>query len=326
MTLGANTKKFFDALRKENECNPAKPMQSLSPETVNKDTVQLLCETMSPLPHGVSEADFKHTSVQCQHEAVPLLVYTPKNYDEKQHATIIFFYGGGFVCDLLRAHYAGIATLANMTNCQVIAIDYPLAPKVTAETMPALAYYAVLSLYEQADHFRINSSNLILSGFSAGGNLASVVAYKNIVLGSSQLPIKQLLLFNPWLDLSLETHRNTIFHKEQSFDEMLTTEMLVYFSQHYLAEVNPKDPTVSPLYIEKEVLKKFPPVTCISAEYDRLRGDTEALIKRLDEAGVSVTQKLCEGQAHGFFIARAALDDGIDPAVAAAEILNSQVK
>ena len=323
MTLGPNTKKFFDALRKENECNPAKRIQDLSPDTVNEETVKLLSETMSPLSHGVSEADFKQSSVQCQHKAVPLRLYTPKNYNEKQHATIIFFYGGGFVCDLLRSHYAGIATLAEMTNSQVIAIDYPLAPNATAETTPELAYHAVLSLYEQADHFRINSSKLILSGFSSGGNLASVVAYKNIVLGSSKLPIKQLLLFNPWLDISLETHKNTDFHKEQSCDELLTTEMLVCFSKHYLGEVNPKDPTVSPLYIEKDVLKQFPPIMFISAEYDRLRGDTEALIQRLHEVGVPVTQKLCEGQTHSFFIARAVLNDGIDPAVAAAEMLNS---
>jgi acetyl esterase len=78
----------------------------------------------------------------------------------------------------------------------------------------------------------------------------------------------------------------------------LTKDSMVWFVGHYLGEVDPKDPTVSPLYADS--LAGLPPALVITAEFDPLRDEGEAYGRALEAAGVPVTISRYDGMIHGF--------------------------
>lgn len=321
MALGQNTKHFFETIREEKRRHLPVSMDEFSAQDISDAAKADFGKLTADLPDGVAEQDFIVASIACNDQELPIVTYTPEGYVQAEHSTVIFFYGGGFVCDLLRAHYAGIAVLAKAACCKVIAIDYPRAPDNTAKEITETVYAGVLALFSAAKMHNINPQKIHLVGFSAGGNLATVVTHKNNQAGSNKVPIQQLILLNPWLDVSLATHRNNAFVVQQAVDEMLTTQLLNAFSKYYAGNINPKTPYISPLYLQDDDLTQFPPTTLISAEYDALRGDAVAFLTRLQRANVPSTEVVCEGQTHSFFNARGVLNDGVDPAVIVADIV-----
>ena len=83
---------------------------------------------------------------------------------------------------------------------------------------------------------------------------------------------------------------------------------MAWFVGHYLGELDPKDPSVSPLYVDR--CEGLPPALVITAEFDPLRDEGEAYAQRLAEAGVAVRAQRFDGQIHGFFGMTAVLEDG----------------
>ena len=55
------------------------------------------------------------------------------------------------------------------------------------------------------------------------------------------------------------------------------------------------------------------PATIILGEYEWLRSQGEAYVEKLQQENVPVTKIIIEGQIHNHIMARAVLDEGIDP-------------
>jgi acetyl esterase len=76
--------------------------------------------------------------------------------------------------------------------------------------------------------------------------------------------------------------------------------MMRWFWDHYLADPSQgDDPLASPLRAPD--LSGLPPAYIITAEFDPLRDEGEALVARLRDAGVSVTHERYDGHIHGFW-------------------------
>jgi acetyl esterase len=67
----------------------------------------------------------------------------------------------------------------------------------------------------------------------------------------------------------------------------------------YLREKDPRDQEASPLW--RDDFNGLPPVHIITAEYDPLRDEGEALYERLIRQGVTCTCQRYHGVIHGFF-------------------------
>lgn len=335
MTLGKNTAAFLADLAKQLSAMP--PIETIPIDQLRADNREAFEVFAGELPTGVQDKDFKKFNINISstgaststkkdalESKISIISYTPKDYNSEQDPTLIFLYGSGFVIDIIKAHYPSIATMANMARCKVLAIDYPLAPECNALQLPSLIYKTVCYLLTPlvAREHEINLNNLFLMGYSSGGNLAAGMIYRSI-LESNLLPIKSLILLNPWLDLSFEIHKNNPYILDQERDSMLTTEVLEYLASLYLAGtgVSPESPMVSPIFIEAAYLRRFPETHILSAQYDRLRGDAATFKNNLESAGVKVSEKIFLGQIHNCFVARGVFNDGENPAEYVAAIV-----
>ncbi|KAF4552229.1 Alpha/beta hydrolase fold-containing protein 2 [Elsinoe fawcettii] len=115
--------------------------------------------------------------------AFSVSIYTPPGYDicrgssfkqngrPHRYPCIINFHGGGFTLGSSTDDARFMRHAINTLACVVISVDYRLAPEYPFPTAVDDGADAVLWAAEHADELGIDTSSLILSGFSSGGNL-----------------------------------------------------------------------------------------------------------------------------------------------------------
>jgi acetyl esterase len=99
----------------------------------------------------------------------------------------------------------------------------------------------------------------------------------------------------------------TASYEENKQGYLLSREMMRWFWNHYL--VRPEDgtnPYASPLRAAS--FAGLPPAHVITAGFDPLRDEGEALAARLAQAGVPTTQVRYDDMFHGFFSMGAMID------------------
>ncbi|MBX7197309.1 MAG: alpha/beta hydrolase [Sandaracinaceae bacterium] len=205
----------------------------------------------------------------------------------------VYFHGGGFVLGSPRSHEGLVRALAAQTGAVFVSVDYRLAPehKLPAAHDDALA--AFLWTREHAAELGIDPDRIVLSGDSAGGNLTLATAVSARDRG---LPApKGLVPIYPATDLS----RGFPSHRELGQRYFLTTEMLDWFLERFLVSPSQmRDPSVSPLFVTD--LSRLPPTHLVTAGFDPLRDEGEAMVTRLRESGVRCTHRSEDGLIHGF--------------------------
>ncbi len=235
---------------------------------------------------------------------IPIRVYTPYAAVGQAHGVLLWFHGGGWVIGDLDTADATCRALANRAGCVVVSVDYRLAPEHQApaaldDCMTALAWTV-----ENFELLGVDASKVAVGGDSAGGNLAALVCQR--VRAEFGPDIDFQLLVYPAADLTL-SHPSIEENAEGFF---LTKAAIEWFVAHYLADADPKDPRVSPLYAD--VVAGLPPALVITAELDPLRDEGEAYAARLHEAGVPTQLIRYGGQIHGFMSMPGMLDDAKD--------------
>lgn len=128
----------------------------------------------------------KFDNVNCE-EIIPF----NKNNDD----IILFIHGGGFVTGSAKLSRNFCAYLAENLKSRVISVDYTLAPDAMAPKQAdqvLRVYMRLINLYP--------NNNIIISGVSAGGNLALVTTLRAIK--SNLKKPKCLILYSPLLDIT----------------------------------------------------------------------------------------------------------------------------
>lgn len=205
----------------------------------------------------------------------------------------IYFHGGGFVLGSPRSHEGVVRTLAEQTGAVFVSVDYRLAPehKLPAAHDDALAAYAWTRA--NAADLRIDPDRIVLSGDSAGGNLALATAISARDAGMA-LP-RGLVPIYPATDMT----RSFPSHRELGKNYFLTTEVLDWFIERFLqSPAQMRDPRVSPLFVTD--LSRLPSTHIVTAGFDPLRDEGEAIATRLRESGVACTHHSEDGLVHGF--------------------------
>ncbi|CAF1099753.1 unnamed protein product [Rotaria sordida] len=116
-------------------------------------------------------------------EDVPVRIYSPLNLNDdktKHLPAIIFFHGGAFYMGSIETHHPITLRLALQTGFIVISVEYRLAPE---HPFPAglndcfkVTQYVLDS--NNAKKLHIDSKRVAISGDSAGGNFAAVIAMR----------------------------------------------------------------------------------------------------------------------------------------------------
>lgn len=205
----------------------------------------------------------------------------------------LYFHGGGFVVGSPRSHDALVRSLARDTGAIVVSVDYRLAPehKLPAAHDDALAAYRWT--LEHARELGIDAQRIVLAGDSAGGNLALATAISARDLDLP--PPRGLVPIYPTTDMT----RSFPSHRELAEGYFLTRQMLDWFSERFLvSSAQLRDPRLSPLLVTD--LSRLPPTHLVTAGFDPLRDEGEAMATRLRESGVSCTQRCEDSLIHGF--------------------------
>jgi len=233
---------------------------------------------------------------------IPVRVYTPHEAVGGDAPLLLWLHGGGWVIGDLDTADATARALANRSGAVVVSVGYRLAPEHRAPAALEDSLAALTWSVENAELLGVDASRVAVGGDSAGGNLAAALCQR--VRDDFGPDIDFQLLAYPVVDCTL-SHPSIEENAEGYF---LTKDAMMWFTGHYLGEIDPKDASVSPLHAD--TLAGLPPALVITAELDPLRDEGEAYAAALKEAGVPVEVVRYEGQIHGFLGMAALLDDG----------------
>ncbi|SOE08723.1 acetyl esterase [Hoeflea halophila] len=236
-------------------------------------------------PAGVTVRGF---SVSGPAGPIAVREYMPANGEPE--ASIVYLHGGGFILGGLESHDSICADICDRTGYRVSAVDYRLAPEHLhpAQFEDALAAFRLLAA--EARH------PVILSGDSAGGNLAAAVTWAT--RSDDIRPAGQLLIY-PLLGAdtdkgSFVTHANA---------PMLTTADVLHYDSLRSGGMSPTDdPSFSPLAADD--FSAMPPTVIITGECDPLSGDAPTYCDRLTSAGGKAVCFEEKGLVHGYLRAR----------------------
>lgn len=191
-------------------------------------------------------------------------------------------YGGGEACSL------GGCLQAGLHGVTCYAVDYRMPPEhpYPAALDDCVAAYRALLRQHAA-------SEIIVTGLSAGGNLAAALVLRARDEG---LPLPAaLVLLSPELDL---TESGDTFETNRLVDVLLCQPLmstnLLYAGGHDLA-----DPYLSPLF--GDFTKGFPPTFLQAGTRDLFLSNVARMDLALRRAGVRTELRICEGMPHGGF-------------------------
>ena len=233
---------------------------------------------------------------------VPVRTYRPVAAGAAPLPLVIYFHGGGFVLGNLPASDWLCGHVAAQAGAVVVSIGYRLAPEHPAPEPFDDALTATCWLLEHADEVGADPARATVTGESAGGNLAALVALalRDRRRRDPAAPglTGQVLLY-PVLDLTLSSPSVD----ELSDAPILRRALIEWYGRQYLPQGLPgsipvDDPRVSPMHAIDH--RDLPPALVVAAGQDPLRDDALRYAEALRAAGVRVREVLYPAALHGF--------------------------
>jgi acetyl esterase len=201
---------------------------------------------------------------------------------------MVYFHGGGWVIGDIDSYEDNAVALAKASECEVLSIDYRLAPEHRYPAAVADALNAVDFAYRTIAAGR----PIAVAGDSAGGNLAAVCGLRRSAALSGPVAV-QLLLY-PVVDYDLD--RGSYLGPQFGF---LSRADMKWFWDNYLPSAEDRaDPGASPLRAHS--VSAAAPAVIVIGGCDLLRDEDEAYAQRLIEENVEVEVLRYSGAMHGF--------------------------
>ncbi len=284
------------------------PISSIPPEIIRQGiAAQTAQEPKGPECHRIEDMD-----VAGPEGPIPIRIYWPS--DAEGLPITVAYHGGGWVIGDIDAFDRTCREFATMAETIVVNVEYRLAPEHPYPGAADDSYAAYVWCVQNGERIGGDPSRIAVAGWSAGGNLAAVVAQMARDRGSGGGLVHQLLIC-PVLD-----HVRTQPSYEENGAYILTPDVMALFWDAYVPDESMREqPYISPVYAES--LEGLAPAHVVTAQYDPLRDEGMAYAAALKAAGVPVVAKAYEGQIHTFFTSTHLYDVGAEAvADAAAEL------
>jgi acetyl esterase len=209
---------------------------------------------------------------------------------------LVWLHGGAWMLGSLDSCDRIARALACRAGCDVLAVDYRLAPE---HVYPAALVDAWTALAWAADRY----ASAAVGGDSAGGNLAAAAA---LLARDRGLRLALQLLVYPILDYAVDTgcylrfaRAYTGFAGDRGWGPA-SLDDLRYMWESYVPDPAVRlDPGAAPM--RAETLAGCAPAFIVSAEHDILRGEAVEYARWLRAEDVPVELHEYPGQIHGFF-------------------------
>lgn len=177
-----------------------------------------------------------------------LLPVKRNRQDQKRpDRALIYLHGGSYMNGLYPAHWQYAAKMSSECDMEVWLPDYPLAPQGTYRESFAM----LEALYRRLRRTYL-PEQIWLMGDSAGGGFA--LAFAQQLLRQGEPSLAGIILFSPWLDVSMENPEIAQF---DSKDPFLNRKALQAAGYAYAGGNDVKKPEVSPIYGVLEGLKNI---------------------------------------------------------------------
>ena len=238
---------------------------------------------------GEEVAEVRDVELPGASGAIPVRVYRPL---EPAGGVVAYLHGGGWAVGSIESFDAVCRALANESGAIVGSVGYRLAPE---HPFPAALEDCVAATTGLAELHP--GEPLAVAGDSAGGNLALGVVRR------LRDQVRALALVYPVCDAGLNTPTYRDFKERYG----LTAAGMQRYWNLYLDGADGLQPDASPLRAGD--LAGLPPTFVLTAEFDVLRDEGEAMADKLREAGVVVTHRRYDGTIHGFWRWMAATEE-----------------
>lgn len=213
---------------------------------------------------------------------------------ETPHSVVLYLHGGGWVVSNVDSFDTLGRMMAQQSGATVVMANYRKAPEYPFPAAVEDSWVALQWTAENLVELASDSAPLYVSGDSAGGNLAAVMALRAKAAGGPKIA-RQILVY-PVTDADFDRPSYTAPENQT----LLPKEFMEWFWDHYCPDVEQrKNPDASPFRAED--LSGVAPALIITAAHDVLHDEGEAYSQRLQEAGVDVEYHAWDGQMHGFF-------------------------
>jgi putative ergosteryl-3beta-O-L-aspartate hydrolase len=267
-------------------------------------------------------------------KSILLYIYTPADYQRRiaaghKYPVVVNFHGGGFVLGTALDDRFWIASLLQNVNCVVVSVGYRLAPEHPFPTAVDDSVDALLYLSSNAEALGLDITQIALSGFSAGANLALTVPLRlkyhtrqivgtpqneedvarwpttlDLLLTYKDIEIVSVVAWYPLLDWtqSRASKKRHSVKPEKALPKFFTD----LFDHSYLPcpdmKGNHASPYASPALATEEMLKHGIPndVQMFLCEYDMLLHEGQLFSERLEGLNKNVDTKTIPGVPHGF--------------------------
>jgi acetyl esterase len=272
------------------------PLWELSPDQ-GRAVVEANGEIIGAGPEVASVRDI---TIPSSAGGMPARVYSPSSVGDAP-GVVAYYHGGGWVVGSVNSWDACCRVLAVASGCDVVSVEYRLAPE---HAFPAATDDAFSALEWIASPSGLAAGRpVVVAGDSAGGNLALVSALRARDAGGPALAL-QLLVY-PAVDCDLDRKS---YHEYDGDEFIVNRGDMVWFWNHYAPDPAVRvNPYASPLRAGD--LSGLPPAYVITAEHDPLRDEGFECAERLRAARVPVEHRHFGSQIHGFFTFVNLLDD-----------------
>ena len=225
---------------------------------------------------------------------IAIRLYRP--IDATALPVILFCHGGGFVIGSRQTHDGLCRRLAKFSGAAVASIEYRLAPEHPhpAALEDCVAAFSWI-MYHGAG-LGLDTDRVAICGDSAGAYLAVATALSAEASGH---PPCHLGLLYPAVDPRCGTASMAAF----AVGYLLTAQAMRWFWSSYMGR--PAEGGHDDFSLLQRDLSGIKAATVITAEYDPLRDEGEALAHQLRRAGVHVIGRRFLGMIHGFGTLRA---------------------
>jgi epsilon-lactone hydrolase len=198
---------------------------------------------------------------------------------------IFYVHGGGYVSGSCNDHRTIVSKIAQKAGLTTLLYEYRVAPE---HPFPAALDDSIL-VYQKVLEEGYQSENILVMGESAGGGLALALL---LALRDQNIPLpKAAVAITPWTDLtcsgeSYNTKNRLSLAPHDSWN---------IFSHYYVANEDPKNPYISPLFGD---LSGLPPLFINAGESDELFDDGRMFALKAKESGVDCTFRSGPGMVH----------------------------
>ena len=232
-----------------------------------------------------------------------LRLYMPQQRTPQGKALplLIYLHGGGWTFGSLNSCAKFCDALAATGTCDVLAVDYRLAPDFPYPCALEDCLSAWHTALKKAETWGVDPHRISIGGDSSGGNLAIATALRLACNKENDRIVmpRSLLLFYPvtkaWADgsPSWQSYRSGYG---------LDSRLMETFNEAYAPDSQRRTlADISPALASRELLGKMPRTLLVAAGRDILSCQGADFIRQLEDAGVDA-RRICFSEAAHLFI------------------------